>query len=80
MVKRGKKRSKDESDADTSLSNEIVWTQRFGDPHVDATDDASILGAFIGANFDAINTLNKEFDKNKAQIIRLKEEQEQVRK
>ena len=63
VVKRGKKRSKDESDADTYLSNEIVWTQQFGDPHVDATDAASILGAFTGANFDVLTTLNRQFDK-----------------
>ena len=59
MVKRGKKRSKDESDADTYLSNEIVWTQQFGDPHVDATDAASVLGAFTDANFHDVTTLNR---------------------
>ena len=45
VVKRGKKRSIDQSDVDTSLSNEIVWTQQFGDPQVDVTDAASVLGA-----------------------------------
>ena len=66
VVKRGKKRSRDQSDVDTSLLNEIVWTQRYGDTQVDAIDVAPVLGDFTGANFDAINTLNREFDKKKA--------------
>ena len=59
---------------DTSLSNEIVWTKRYGDPQVDATDATSVLRDFASANFDDVNTLKKEFDKQKAEIIRLKEE------
>ena len=66
VVKRGKKRSRDQSDVDTSLSNEILWTQQYGDPLVDATIAYSILGDFTGANFDAVNTLNMEFDNKKA--------------
>ena len=76
MVKRGKKRSRYRSDVDTSISNDIVWTQKSSDPQVDATDVASILGAFTGANFHAVTTLNKEFDKKKAKVIRLNEELE----
>ena len=47
---------------------------------MDATDVASILGAFTGANFHAVNSLNREFDTKKVEIIILKEELEQVRK
>ena len=47
---------------------------------MDATDIASILGAFTGANLDVLNTLNREFDKQKAEIIILKEELEQVKR
>ena len=65
VVKREKKRSRDQSNVDPSLSNEIVWTQRLGDPQVDATDATSVLGDFTGANFDILNILNKEFDKKK---------------
>ena len=43
---------------DTSLSNEIVWTQRSGDPQVDATDVGYVLEDFTGANFDVLNTFN----------------------
>ena len=75
MVKRGKKRSRDQSNVDPSLSNEIVWTQRLGDPQVDATDTASVVGYFIG-DFDVVNTLNREFVKKKVEIVRLKEELE----
>ena len=32
VVKRGKKRIRYQSDVDTSLSNEIVWTKKSGDP------------------------------------------------
>ena len=46
---------------------------------MDATDAASFLGSFIGANFDVVNTLNREFYKKKAEIVRLKEELEQVK-
>ena len=66
MVNKGKKRSRDQSDVDTSLSNEIVWTQWSGDPQVDSTDVASTVGDFIGGNFDVVNTLNREFNKKKA--------------
>ena len=47
---------------------------------MDATDAASVLGAFTGANFDVVNTLNKEFNKQKEEIVRLKEELEQVKR
>ena len=36
--------------------------------------------ALEGANFHAVNSLNRVFDKKKVEIIRLKEELEQVRK
>ena len=65
---------------DTSLLNEIVWTQRYGDTQVDAIDVAPVLGDFTGANFDAINTLNREFNKQKEEIVKLKEEMEQVKR
>ena len=65
---------------DISFTNEVVWTQRSGDPQVDAIDAASILGSFTGANFDVVNTLNREFDKQKAEIVSLKEELEQLRR
>ena len=65
---------------DISLSNEFVWTQQLGDPQVDATDATSVLGAFTGANFDVVNTLNREFDKQKEEIVSLKEEQEQLKR
>ena len=80
MVKRGKKRSRDYSEMDISLSSQVVWTQRSSDPQVDAIDAAIVLGAFIGANFDAVNTLNREFDKQKAEIVSLKEELEQLKR
>ena len=47
---------------------------------MDATDGASILGAFIGSNFDVVNTLNREFDKQKEEIVILKEELEQIKR
>ena len=47
---------------------------------MDATSVASTLGAFTGANFDVVNTLNNELNNKKEKIIRLKEELEQVRK
>ena len=47
---------------------------------MDATGVASILGDFTGANFDGINTLNREFNKKKAYNIILKEKLEQVKR
>ena len=47
---------------------------------MDATDVASILGDFTGANFNVGNTLNREFDKQKAEIVKLKEELEQLKR
>ena len=57
-----------------SVASEVVWTQRSSDPQAYGTDAASILGAFTGANFDVVNTLNREFDKQKIEIVRLKED------
>ena len=47
---------------------------------MDATDTSSILGDFIGANFDAVNNLNREFKKQKVEIVRLKEELEKIKR
>ena len=38
------------------------------------------MGAFIGANFHAMNTLNREFDRRKEEISKLKEELEQIKR
>ena len=43
---------------------------------MDAIDVASILGAFTGANFDVVTTLKREIDKQKVEIVSLKEELE----
>ena len=47
---------------------------------MDASYAASILGDFTGANFDAVNTLNREFDKQKEEIVSLKEELEKLKR
>ena len=76
MVRRGKKRSRDQGDVDESLSNQVVWSQWSSDPQVDAADTTSTLGAFIGGKFHAIDYLKRKFDKKKEEIIKLKEELE----
>ena len=63
-----------------SIANEVVWTWGSSDPQAYATDVASILESFTGTNFDAVNTLNREFDKQKAEIVSLKEELEQFKR
>ena len=73
MVRRGKKRGRDHNDMDMSMVNEVVWTWPLNDPQAYATDAASILGAFTCANLDAINSLSREFDKQKVEISSLKE-------
>ena len=70
----------DHSDMDMSIANEVVWTQRSSDPQEYATDVASVLGDFTGANFDAMNTLNREFDKQKVEIVTLREELVQLKR
>ena len=47
---------------------------------MDATDAAFVLVAFTGANFGVVNSLNREFDKHKAEIVTLKEELEQIKR
>ena len=44
------------------------------DPQVDAVDTTTTLGAFTGANFDAVNTLSRELDRRKTKISKLEEE------
>ena len=73
MVRKGKKRSRDEGGLEASISNQIIWTQQSGDPQVDAVETPTMLGAFTGTNLDAVNTLNREFDKRKEEISRLGE-------
>ena len=41
---------------------------------------ATALGAFIGANLHAVNTLNREFDRRKEEIRKLKEYLENTRR
>ena len=45
---------------------------------MDAVDTATTLGAFIGAKLHAINTLNREFDRRKEDISKMKEEIDDV--
>ena len=72
VVRRGKKRGRDQNDMDMSMVNEVLWTQPLNDPQAYATDAASVLGDFTGANQDAVNSLSREFDKQKAEIVNLK--------
>ena len=47
---------------------------------MDAIDAASILGDFTGAKFDVVSTLNKEFNKQKEEIVILQEKLEQLKR
>ena len=80
VFKKGKKRGRDQSDIDTSITNQTVWNQQSGDPQVDAADTAAALGAFTDANFHVVDTLNREFDRIKEEIIQLREDLEQLRR
>ena len=80
LVRHGKKRGRDHNDIDMSMVNEFLWTPQSSDPKSYATDAASVLGAFIGVNMDVVNSLNKEFDKQKEEIINLKEALDQLKK
>ena len=51
---------------DMSMVNKVVWTQQSSDPQTYATNGSSVLGAFTSANMDAVNSLNRDFDKQKA--------------
>ena len=59
MVRRGKKRGKDQNDMDMSMVNEFLWTLQSSDPQAYATNATSILGSFTGANMDAVNSLSR---------------------
>ena len=80
VIRKGKKRSRDHDDVSRPVTNQIVWTQQSGDPQIDAVDSATTLGAFTGANLDAVLTLNKEFDKRKEEMKRLQEELDEVKR
>ena len=71
MIRKGKKRSMDHDDVSGLVTNQIVWTQQPSDPQIDVVDSATALGAFTGANLDAVLTLNKKFDKRKEEMKRL---------
>ena len=55
------------------MVNEVVCMKQSSDPQSYAIDVASVLGAFTGANLDALNNLNRYFDKQKAEIVSFKE-------
>ena len=59
VVRKGRKRSKYQGGFKAPVTNQIIWTQHFGDPQIDAIHTATALGAFTGANIDAVNTLNR---------------------
>ena len=80
MIKKGKKRGRDQSGMEVSISEQILWTQQSGDPQVDAIDTVAALGAFTGANIHAVSNLNREFDKRKEEITQLKEELEKSKR
>ena len=80
MARKGKKRSRNHGDLSAPVTNQIIWTQQFGDVQIDAVDSATVLGAFTGANLDAILTLNKEFEKRKEEKKRLEEELDEVKR
>ena len=80
MVRRGKKRGRDHNNMDMPMVNEVLWTPQSSDSQAYATDAASVLGAFIGANMDVVNSLNKEFDKQNPEINILKEALEKLKK
>ena len=65
---------------EVSVSKQILWTQQSSDPHVDATDITTALGAFTGANIHVVNNLNREFDRRKHEITQLKEELEKSKR
>ena len=80
VIRKGKKRGRDQSGMEVSVSEKILWTQQSGDPQVDAVDTATALGAFTGANIHAVSNLNREFDKRKEEITQLKEELEKSKR
>ena len=50
---------------DASITNKTICTQQSSDPQVDDVDATASFGAFTGANFHAMKTLDKEFDRRK---------------
>ena len=72
VVKKGKRRTRDQSGMDSYVTNQIVWTQQSSDPQVDVVDTATALGAFTGANLHAVITLSMEFDRRKEEIRNIK--------
>ena len=73
MVKKIKTGTRDQSGMDVYVFDQIVWTQQSSDPQVDAAYTTATLDAFTGSNLDAVNTLNREFDRRKQEITQLKE-------
>ena len=51
------------------MVNEVLWTPQSSDPQAYAIDAVSILGAFTSANMDVVNSLNRDFDKQKEENI-----------
>ena len=80
VVRWGKKRGRVPNDVDMPMVNEVLWTSQSNDPQYYATYVTFVLGTFTGANMDAINSLNREFDKQKAEIISLKVALEKLKK
>ena len=80
VIKKGKKRGRDQSGMEVSVSKQILWIQQSSDPQVDAVDTATALGAFTGANIHVVSNLNREFDRRKEEITQLKEELEKSKK
>ena len=77
VLRKVKRRSRDQGSVE---ANHIIWTQHSSDPQVDAVDTTTALGAFTGANLDAVNTLNRELERRKEEIIKLEEELDRTKR
>ena len=80
VAKKGMKRRIYQGGFEAHVTNQIIQTWQSSDPQVDAVYTTTTLGAFIGANLYAVNTLNRELDRRKEEISKLEEELDRTKR
>ena len=59
VVKKGSKRTREGTLAQGTVPNQVIWKRASTDVKQESLEAATSMGAFVGANYDSMSSLNK---------------------
>ena len=68
VVKKGSKRSREWTIKQGSVPNQIIWKRASTDVKQEALVTVTTMGAFAGANYNSVSSLNKEIEMKKREL------------